>query len=283
MGRGKAWTGRVIRAEQPRLVNLVVLVFMAAAIAVFLEGAGFWLGTALVCAATAYGAFGMLGGVEPRGVPVESLATPAAAAFATVSLTHAVGASLVAPLVLAAGGGLLVTSIVLEMRLLGPSDAAEPLRRQQLLLLTVLLAFLCFAGAAAAAYGGLLGSDAASSPDPGSSVAAQEASLVTFVLADAAIGFVLGYRLTATRVPTVRASAREAGTFAAAVGVAAALIRAIALPRVLAPALLALVFYVWGSYRAASRVERRSNAWLWEYLVLAGAAALAVAWNLLLR
>jgi hypothetical protein len=266
-----------MRAERPRLFNFVALVVLAAAIAFFLDGPGFWLGTVLICAATAYGAFALMASVEPRGVPIEALATPATTVFAMVSLAHGFGTSLATPVVLGLGGVLLAISITLEMRLLGPADAADPLRRQQLVLLTVLLAFLSFSGAAATVYGGLLGRDA------GPTVAAQEGSLVIFALADAAIGFVLGYRLAATRVPMVRAAVREAGTFAVVIGVAAALIRAIALPLPLAPALLAAVFYVWSGYRSASRAERRSNAWLWEYLALAGAAALAVAWNLLLR
>jgi hypothetical protein len=266
-----------VRTERPRLVNFVALVVLAAAIGPFLDGAGLWLGALLVCAVTAYGAFALMANVEPRGVPIEALVTPSAAAFATVTLAHGAGPSLAAPIVLALGGLLVGLSIAVEMRLLGPADAADPLRQQQLVLLVVLLAFLCFSGAAASVYGGLLG------PDAGATGGQEEANLLLFVVADAVIAFLLGYRLAAARSPTVRAAAREAGTFAVIIAVAAALIRAIALPRLLAPALLAAVFYLWSAYRAASRAERRSNAWLWEYLALAGAAALAVAWNLLLR
>jgi hypothetical protein len=266
-----------VRTERPRIANFVVLVLLASVVGVFLEGAGFWLGTLLICAVTAYGAFTLMANVEPRGVPIEALVSPAAATFATVTLAHGVGFTAAVPVILAAGGVLLATTIVLEMRLLGPAEAADPLRQQQLVLLAVLLAFLCFSGTAASVYSGLLG------PEAGAGVGGQEANLLVFVLVDAGIAFFLGYRLAASRSATVRAAAREAGTFAVVIAVAAALVRAIALPRLLAPALLAAVFYLWTGYRSASRAERRSNGWLWEYLALAGAAALAVAWNLLLR
>jgi hypothetical protein len=266
-----------VRTERPRLVNFVALVALAAAIGIFLEGAGLWLGALLVCGVTAYGAFALMANVEPRGVPIEALITPAAAVFATVTLVHAAGPSPAAALVLTVGALLVAASVAVEMRLLGPAEAADPLRQQQLVLLVVLLAFLCFSGAAASVYGGLFGADQGAGPGD------EEAKLLLFVVADAVIAFLLGYRLAAARLPTVRAAAREAGTFAVIIAVAAALIRAIALPRLLAPALLAAVFYLWSAYRTASRAERRSNAWLWEYLALAGAAALAVAWNLLLR
>ena len=103
------------------------------------------------------------------------------------------------------------------------------------------------------------------------------------VVGDAAVAFLLGYRLAAVRVVRVRDAAFAAGTFAVVVGVAAAVLRALALPRLVGPAVLAVVFALWAAYRAAPGSERRSFAWLWEYGILSVAAALAVAWNLLLR
>jgi hypothetical protein len=267
------------QARRRQLVNLVVLAGLVGAIGMFLEGAAFWLGTALFCVVTSYAALAMLSDLTPRTVPLETAAMPAAAAFATMGLAHGLGPTWLAILALAAGGASLAAAVELEARLLGPVDTGDPHRRQQLVLLSVLLAFLCFSAVVASVYGDLTGPAAGTDASPGT----QEANLVVMVLADAAVAFALGYRLAALRALARRDAAREAGTFAVVVGIAAALIRAIALPQLLAPALLAAVFYLWSGYRSASRAERRSNAWLWEYLALAGAAALAIAWNLLLR
>lgn len=274
-----------MRTERPRLANLVALVLLSAGIGIFLQGAAFWVGALLLAAATAYGAFALMADLDPRGVPIESLATPAAAAFATLGLAHLAGAELAALPVLAGGGALLAVSLLLEARLLGPADASNPHREQQLLVVTVLLSFLCFTAVAGAVPGGLGGETGAAGdagPDAGNA-GGQEASLLLLAVADGAVAFVLGYRLAALRSPSVRAAARAAGTFGVVIAASAALIRAIALPRLLGPALLAAVFYLWSAYRSASGLERRSAAWLWEYLALTGAAALAVAWNLLLR
>ena len=64
---------------------------------------------------------------------------------------------------------------------------------------------------------------------------------------------------------------------------AAVLLRALALPQLLGPAILAGVFYLWSAYRAAPGAERRSVGWVWEYLVLIVALVGVVAWNLLVR
>ena len=271
------WTGSD-QTRRQQLVNLVVLAVLVAALGMFLEGAGFWVGAALLSIVTAYGALRVLSDISPRRLAPETVAMPAAAGFATIGLAHGLGPTWPVALALAAGGASLAVAVELEARLLGPVDAADPHRRQQVVLLAVLLAFLCFSAVVAIVYGTALAGVGAEA-----SVGAQEANLIVIVIADAALAFVLGFRLTALRALAVRDAAREAGTFAFVVGVAAALIRAIALPPLLAPALLAAVFYLWSGYRSASRAERRSNAWLWEYLALAGAAALAVVWNLLLR
>ena len=268
-----------MRTERPRLVNLVVLVVISAAIGLFLRGPAFWLGAVLVCAATAYGAFSLMAELEPRGVPIESLIPPAAAAFATVSVGSVAGPTLLAVPVLAGGAALVTAALVLETRLLGPADPTHPRRQQQLVPLVVLLAFLCFTGVAGAVYGGL--EDVALAAP--ASIAGDEATVLLLVAADALVAFALGYRLAAVQSLSVRQAARAAGTFAVVVAVAAALVRAIALPRPLGPALLAGIFYLWSAYRSASGSERRSTAWWWEYAALAAAALLAVAWNLLLR
>ena len=255
-------------------MNLTVLIVMGAAICLFLQGAAFWLGAGLLVAVSAYGAFSLLAELDPRGVPVEALGTPAAATFATLGLARLGGPSPLGALTLIAGGLLIGATLLLEARLLGPADSSHTRRRQQLVPLVVLLAFLCFTGVAGAVHGG-----AGSLP----TVVGEEAGLIALALVDALVAFVLGYRLAGARSASVRQAAWAAGTFAVVIGVSAAVLRAMDLPRLLGPALLAAIFYLWSAYRSASRAERRSGGWLTEYLALAAAAVVAIAWNLLIR
>ena len=41
------------------------------------------------------------------------------------------------------------------------------------------------------------------------------------------------------------------------------------LPRLLGPALLTLVLYLWSAYRGVPRTARRDARWIWEILLLA--------------
>jgi hypothetical protein len=53
------------------------------------------------------------------------------------------------------------------------------------------------------------------------------------------------------------------------------------LPRLLGPALLTLVLYLWSAYRGVPRSARRDARWIWEVLLLAALGAFVIAWNLL--
>lgn len=266
-----------MRSERARLANLVTLVTAVAGVALFVQGPLFWLAALLVVGAAAFGAFNLFVELDPRGVPVESLATPAAATFATVGIAHLAGPTLAGLVSLGLGGALVALALLLEGRMIGPADAAQPRRQQQLVLLSVLLAFLCFAAIAGAQQAGA----AAGLPAPTGRGA--EAVVGLAILGGAVVAFVLGYRLSAIRSASVRQAAWSAGTYAVVIAVAAGFVRAIGLPIALGPALLAAVFYLWSAYRSASQAERRSSGWLTEYVALAAAAILAVAWNLLLR
>lgn len=263
-------------SDRSRLLELVLLVSGCAGIGALLDGVPLWLAGAVLATLTAYGTFAILVRHEPRGVPVESLAPPAVAAVGALGATHLAGPGPFAVAALAAGAVLLAASVSLERRLLGPADEVSERRRNQLAQLGLLLAFFAFVGTAGAVPGGLV--------EPGTGPAPlDEAGLLLLAAADAIVAFLLGYRLSAVRVVTVRDAAIAGGTFAGVVAIAAAVIRALALPRLIAPALLAVVFALWSAYRAAPRSERRTMAWLWEYGLLALAGAATVAWNLLLR
>jgi hypothetical protein len=65
------------------------------------------------------------------------------------------------------------------------------------------------------------------------------------------------------------------------VAIAAAGIRAMAIPRLLGPALLTLVLYLWSAYRGGPRTGRADARWVWELLLLLGLGVVVIAWNLL--
>ena len=268
-----------MRTERARIANLAVLLVALAALAALLAGAAFWLGLLIVLAAAAFGAFHLLGDLDPRGVPVESLTTPAVAAGAVAAAAHLVGPGGELILVLGGGGLLVAAALRLEVRLIGPADEARERREQLLVPLVLLVGFIAFLGVAGAVYAGL------AAPLPGTTepAAIDQGGLLLLAVADGAVAFLLGYRLAAARAPDLIEAAWAGGTFACVIGVAAALLRALALPRLLGPAILTGVFYLWSAYRAASGSERRSRRWLWEYLVLAVTLVGAVAWNLLVR
>jgi hypothetical protein len=268
-----------MRTERARVANLTLLLVALAGLASLLNGAALWFGLLIVGGAAAYGAFQLLGDVDPRGVPVESLATPVVAAMSTAGLAHLVGANAAMAAILAGGCVLVASTLLLETWLMGPADDARARRERQLVPLVALLAFLGFAGAAGSVVAGL----AAPLPGTNQAAAIDGPSLLLMAVADGTIAFLLGYRLAATRAPDLIEAAWAAGTFAVVVGVAAAILRALALPLLLGPAVLAGVFYLWSANRAAPGGERRSASWLWEYLVLLVAVVGAVAWNLLLR
>jgi hypothetical protein len=69
-------------------------------------------------------------------------------------------------------------------------------------------------------------------------------------------------------------------TYAAAIAVGAAAIRAMGIPRLIGPALLMFLFYLWDTLHATPPTRRRDPRWIWETLVLAGLGAAVAFWNL---
>ena len=152
-------------------------------------------------------------------------------------------------------------------------------RPTAVLLMTLVVAFLAFTGVAATVPGGLV--------QPGSNGAAgaplPEGDLLVLAAADALIAFLLGYRAAALRVTVAREALLSAATYAAAIAIGAAAVRAMEIPRLLGPALLTLAFYLWDAFQGASPARRREARWVWQMALLLGLAVVVVAWNLLLR
>ena len=52
------------------------------------------------------------------------------------------------------------------------------------------------------------------------------------------------------------------------------------IPRLIGPALLMFLFYLWDTLHTAAPSRRRDPRWIWETVALAGVGAAVAFWNL---
>jgi hypothetical protein len=213
--------------------------------------------------------------------PYESLLIPAvlaAGAAAAIGLVPGGPWTLIALLLLA----LVLDAVLgLEARLLVQPGGATDGDRARLLLAAVLVAFVAFTGIAALVPGGL--AEPAGAPGPGTTVSLAQGWLLFLVVVDALIALALGYRVASSRYGSMADAARSSITYAIIVGIGAGGIRAVGLPRLVGPAVLTLLFYLWDALHATAPARRREPRFLWETVLLAVLAVVVVAWNLSLR
>jgi hypothetical protein len=266
------------RRELILLVSVVVVVTRLA------SGPLLWLAGMLALFAAAFGAIEALGAeadsTEP-GVPVESLILPGVAAVAAVGALQLVPVGIVLVPAWVGTLFLLWATLEVERRILVHPDGPTADDRAALLSLLLLIGFLGFAGIAAAIPGAFV--------DPGAAVpvtSATELSLGSVILLAAGDGLVaglLGYRLAALRAPTLAQVLAAALTYAALIAIAAAGLRALAIPRLVGPALLVLILYLRSAYRGGPRGNRRDPRWLIEVAALVLLGIIVVTVNLLTR
>ena len=78
-------------------------------------------------------------------------------------------------------------------------------------------------------------------------------NLLVLAAGDALVAFLLGYRAAALRVGRPCATrCGRAATYAVAIAIGAAALRAMEIPRLIGPALLTLAFYLWDAFHAAA-------------------------------
>jgi hypothetical protein len=207
------------------------------------------------------------------GVPIESLILPSVAAVACLGSIRLVPFGLW--LVPALGVTWLIVgrTLDLEARLNRGSTGMSTDDRSALLVTTLLVAFLAFTGVAAIVPGGLVQSGGA----------LDESNLLVLAAGDALAAGLLGYRAASMRVTGVRDALWSAATYAAAIAIGAAALRAMEIPRLVGPALLTLAFYLWDSFIGTSPSRRRDLRWIGQIGLLAGLGLVVAAWNLLLR
>jgi hypothetical protein len=221
---------------------------------------------------------GVLDAGEGRARPFEALLIPAALTGGAAAAIQLVPAGLGLVPALAAFALVFDRVVALEMRLLGQQTGTTEGDRSRVLLAAIATAFVGFTGIAALVPGGLA--------EPGGAAGGlrlTETWLVVLALDDALIALLLGYRVAALRYGTARDSARSALTYAIVIAVAAGAVRAIDLPRLVGPAVLTLVFYLWDALHGSAPARRRDPRFLWETILLVALALVVVAWNLRLR
>jgi hypothetical protein len=207
------------------------------------------------------------------GVPIESLIVPSVAAVACLGAIRLVPFGLWLLPALAVTWLLVSRTLALEARLNRAHTALTDDERTALLVTVLLVAFLGFTGVAAMVPGGLVQTGGPLS----------EGDLLVLTAADALVAALLGYRIAALRVTTVRDALWQAITYAAAIAIGAAAIRAMAIPRLVGPALLTLAFYLWDAFISTAPLRRRDGRWIGRIALLVGLGVVVAAWNLLLR
>jgi hypothetical protein len=261
--------------------DLTLIVVAIVGMARLLDGPLTWLVAGLLLATTLLGALQVLGLAEGPdvdiGVPIESLILPAVAAIGCLGAINLIPIGIWLVPALGATGFLVDRTLRLEERIVTSDGELTEDDRSEVLVATLLVAFVGFTGAATLVPGGLAGAFG----EPVPPLALQD--LLLLAAADALIAGLLGYRAAALRVTTFRDALWSAATYAVAIAIGAAAIRAMAIPRLIGPALLTLAFYLWDAFHGAAPSRRRDPRWIWQIGLLLGLGALVIGWNLLVR
>jgi len=247
-----------------------------------------WLVAGLLAASVVAGTLWFLGAGQPRSVAVESTILPALAAVACLGVIRIVPDNLLILPALGFAALLLDRALALELHLAQRVSPASADDRTLVLALSVLVSFLAFIGAAALVQGGLVepsiaAGTAASTATGTATLPLSEPALVVLALTDALVGGLLGFRLSVLRERNRRAATWSAVTYAAVVAISAGAIRAVALPRLLGPAIVTLVFFLWDAIHGSPPGQRRDPRWIWQTALLAALGLVVIAWNVALR
>jgi len=261
--------------------ELVTLTVVLVGLSRLAEGPALWAAAVLTLAAHVFATLEVLGAdpaAEDDGVPVEALLLPVVAAVAAIGALRLVPVGLLLVPALFGAGCLVLAAVTLERRLLARPKGPTADDRAALLSLALLVAFVAFSGIAAAIPGALV--------EPGGGATTAGAALpvegmLLLAVADGLLAGLMGYRIVALRAPDLGGAALAAVSYAVVVAIAAASLRAMAIPRLLGPALLTLVLYLWSAYLGGPRTGRADARWIWEMLLLLGLGAVVIAWNLL--
>lgn len=262
--------------------DLAIAVGVVVALSRFAPDAFVWPIAVALLAGVFLGALQVVAEADPAsvgaGVPVESLILPGGAALAALGAIRLVPVGVVLLPAFVLAGGLVGLALVTELRLARASGPPSSTDRTAVLIQVLLIGFLGFAGVATLVPGGL--------PDPGeapSPAGPDAVAVVAQAIGDAVIGFLLAYRTAALRSSNLRDVAWFGVTGAAVVAIAAVALRSIEIPRILGPALLVLVFFLWDAIHSGGPVRRRDPWRVWETALLAVLAIVVIGWSIGIR
>ena len=267
--------------------DLVLLAVVVVGLSRLLDGPLAWIVAALLLGAVLLGTLAVLGTLDApdaeRGVPIESLILPAVAAAGSLGAIQLVPVGVWLLPALGATALFVDRTIVLEGRLLVSDVGLSDEERSSVLIALLVSGFIAFIGVGALVPGGLAGAIGAGGAS-GTPVAPLRASdLLVLASADALIAGLLGYRAASLRMINLRDALWSAATYAVAIAITAAALRAMSLPRLIGPALLTLALYLWDAIHGASPARRRDPSWIWQTAVLVVLGVLVAGWNLMIR
>ena len=256
--------------------ELVLAATLLVALAVVIDPADAFIVAGLLPVVVVLAGLGILGGGALPARSYASLLLPAILTGGTAAAVHLVPAGLWLLVALVAFAIVLDRVIALEIGILAQPSSVSDGDRARVLVTAVGTAFIAFTGVAALVPGGM--------PEP-TGLATAGASTMTqgwlavLAVADAAVALVIGWRISALRFGQPLEVARSALTYALVIAIAAGLIRAIDLPRLVGPAVLTLVFYLWDTQHGSAPARRRERRFLLEMTLLGILAVVVVAWN----
>lgn len=262
--------------------DLAIAVGVIVALSRFAPDAFVWPIAVALLAGVFLGALQVVAEADPAsgsgGVAVESLILPAGASLAALGAIRLVpvGVAILPAFFLA--GGLVGIALITELRLARAAGPPSSTDRTAVLIQVLVVGFLGFAGVATLVPGGL--------PNPGEPVspAGTDAfGVLGQALGDGVIAFLLAYRTAALRTSNLRDVAWFGFTGAAVVAIAAVALRSIEIPRILGPALLVLVFFLWDAIHSGGPVRRRDPWRVWETALLAVLAVVVIGWSIGIR
>lgn len=261
--------------------DLALIVVVIVGLARLLDGPLNWLVAVLLLVTTLLGSLQVLGQLDTpeteHGVPIESLILPAIAAIGCMGAISLVPVGALLVPALGATAFLVDRTLVLEERILVSDQALTPEDRSSVLVATLLVGFVAFVGVGALVPGGLAGGAGQVVPPLAGG------DLLILAGADAVVAGLLGYRAAALRMTMFRDVLWSAMTYAIAIAIGAAALRAMAIPRLIGPALLTLGFYLWDTFHGATPSRRRDPRWIWQTVLLVLVGVIVAGWNILIR
>jgi hypothetical protein len=262
--------------------DLSIAVGIVIALSRFAPDSFVWPIAVVLLAGVILGSLQVVGEADPAGqgagVPIEGLLLPGAAALAALGAIRLVPIGVVLAPAFVLAGGLIGLTLVTELRIARASGPPSSADRTAVLIEVLLVGFFGFAGVAVLVPGGL-----PTVGVPGGATTSNALDVIAQAGGDGLIALLLAYRVAALRSSNLRDVAWFGITGAAVVAIAAVALRSIEIPRILGPALLVLVFFLWDAIHIGTPSRRRDPWRRWETIALAGLAVVVIGWSLGIR